>query len=236
MTTAIKLELNAKESKVDISSYRGMVCSLLYLTTSKHDIMFVTCLCARFQDDPKESNQTAMKRIFRYLKGTPNLGIWYPRDFVFDLIGYSDANSRIDRKNMTESSQFLGNNLVSWFRKKQHSVSTSTVEAEYIVPGSCCEQILWMRNQLFDYGLQLENILIFFDNTSAIAITENPVQHSRTKHIDIRYHFIREHVMNGTVELHFVPNEKQLGFIFTKPIDELTFTKLVSELGMLNYS
>ena len=93
-----------------------------------------------------------------------------------------------------------------------------------------------MRNQLFDYGMTVDKIPIFCDNTSAIAITENPVQHSRTKHIDIKYHFIREHVMNGTVELHFVPSEQQIADIFTKPLDESTFTRLVSELGMLNYS
>ena len=87
-------------------------------------------------------------------------------------------------------------------------MSTSTVEAEYVAAGSCCAHILWMRNHLVDYGLQLEKISIFCDNTSAIAITENPVQHSRTRHVDIRYHFIREHVMYGTVELHFVPSEK----------------------------
>ena len=83
-----------------------------------------------------------------------------------------------------------------------------------------------MKNQLLDYGLQVERIHIFCDNTSAIAITENPVQHSRTKHIDIKYHFIREHVMNGTVELYFVPSEKQLADIFTKPLDESTFLKV----------
>ena len=93
-----------------------------------------------------------------------------------------------------------------------------------------------MKNQLLYYGLQVGRIPILCDNTSAIAITENPVQHSRTKHIDIKYHFIREHVMNGTVELHFVPSEKQLADIFTKPLDESTFLRLVSELGMLNYS
>ena len=93
-----------------------------------------------------------------------------------------------------------------------------------------------MKNQLVDYGLQLEKIPIFCDSTSAIAITENPVQHFRTKHIDIRYHFIREHVMNDIVELHFVPSEKQLPDIFTKPLDESTFTRLVSDLGMLNFS
>ena len=113
-------------------------------------------------------------------------------------------------------------------------MSTSTAEAEYIAAGSCCAQILWMRNQLQDYGFVLNKIPIFCDNTSAIAITNNPVQHSRTKHIDIRYHFIREHVINGTVELHFVPTDQQLADIFTKPLDESTFSRLVSELGMLN--
>ena len=93
-----------------------------------------------------------------------------------------------------------------------------------------------MRNQLFYYGFKLEKIPIFCDNTSVIAITQNLVQHSRTKHIDIRYHFIREHVMNGNVELHFFPSEKQLADIFTKPLDESTFSRIVSELGMLNYS
>ena len=93
-----------------------------------------------------------------------------------------------------------------------------------------------MRNQLGDYGLQLEKIPIFCDNTSAIAITENPIQHSTTNHIDIRYHLIREHLINDTVELHFVPSEKQLADIFPKPLDESTFTRLVSDLGMLNYS
>ena len=120
----------------------------------------------------------AIKIIFRYLKGTPNLGIWYPRDSGFDLICYSDADYacfRIDEKSTTGTCQFLGNKLVSWFSKKQHSVSTSTAEVEYIVAGSCCAQVLWLRNQLFDYGLKLENIPIFCDNTSAITITENLV-------------------------------------------------------------
>ena len=214
-----------------------MVGSLLYLTASRPDIMFATCLCARFQSNPKESHLIAIKRIFRYLKGTPNLGLWYPKNNGFDLIGYSDsdyAGCKIDRKSTTGSCQFLGGRLVSWFSKKQHSVSTSTAEAEYIAAGSCCAQILWMKNQLMDYGLVLRDIPIYCDNTSAIAISDNPVQHSRTKHIDIRHHFIREHVEQGTVKLIYVPTDKQLADIFTKPLDEATFNRLVSELGMLN--
>ena len=153
--------------------------------------MFATCLCARFQANPKESHLIAVKHIFKYLKGTSNLGIWYPKGTGFDLIGYTDsdfAGCKIDRMSTSGSCQFLGRRLVSWYSKKQHSVSTSTAEAEYISAGSCCAQILWIRNQLRDYGLLLNKIPIFCDNTSAIAISNNPVQHSRTKHIDIRYH------------------------------------------------
>jgi hypothetical protein len=239
MPTATKLNQDQSGKKVDITNYRGMIGSLLYLTASRPDIMFATCLCARFQADPRESHLIAVKRIFRYLKGTPNFGIWYPKGTGFNLVGYTDsdfAGCKIDRKSTSGSCQFLGRRLVSWQSKKQHSVSTSTAEAEYIAAGSCCAQILWMRNQLRDYGLLLNKIPIFCDNTSAIAISNNPVQHSRTKHIDIRYHFLREHVMNGTVELHFVPTEEQLADIFTKPLDESTFSRLVGELGMLNLS
>ena len=92
------------------------------------------------------------------------MGIWYPRDSGFDLIGYSDADyagCKIDRKSTTGTCQFLGSKLVSWFSKKQHSVSTSTTEAEYIAVGSCCAQVLWMRNELFDYDFKLEKILFF---------------------------------------------------------------------------
>ena len=141
MATATRLEINTKETKVDISNYRGMVGSLLYLTSSRPDIMFSTCLCARFQADPIESLLIAIKRIVRY----PNLGIWYPRDSGFDLIIYSDADyvgCRIDRKSTTDTCQFLGNKLVLWCSNKQHSVSTSTAEAEYIAAGSCCAQVL----------------------------------------------------------------------------------------------
>ena len=133
-----------------------MIGSLLYLTASRPDIMYATCLCARFQADPREPHLTAVKRIFKYLKGTITLGLWYPRDSDFHLIGYSDADfagCKIDRKSTSGSCQFLGDRLVSWYSKKQKSISTSTAEAEYIAAGSCCAQILWMKNQLLDIYL-----------------------------------------------------------------------------------
>ena len=236
---ATKLDKDENGKSIDITQYRGMIGSLLYLTASRPDIMFATCICARFQANPKESHLSSVKRIFRYLKGIPYLGLWYPKESSFDLIGYTDADyagCKIDRKSTSGTCQLLGNRLVSWFSKKQNSVSTSTAEAEYIAAGSCCAQILWMRNQLADYGFDFKSIPIHCDNTSAIAITHNPVMHSRTKHIEIRYHFIRDHVQNGTISLQYIPTENQLADVFTKPLDEFRFNKLISELGMLNLS
>ncbi|KAI3729523.1 hypothetical protein L6452_18183 [Arctium lappa] len=237
MAPPLTLSKDPSGKPVNVTAYRGMIGSLLYLTASRPDIMYSTCLCARYQSEPKESHLIAVKRIFRYLKGTPNLGLWYPKDSGFDLTGYSDsdfAGCKLDRKSTTGGCQLLGGKLVSWTSKKQNSVSTSTAEAEYVAAGSCCSQILWMRNQLLDYDLQLSKIPIYCDSTSAIAIANNPVLHSKTKHIEIRYHFIRDHVMNGDIELHFIPTDFQLADIFTKPLDETRFNFLISELGMLN--
>ncbi|KAI3771634.1 hypothetical protein L6452_02800 [Arctium lappa] len=237
MAPPLTLNKDPSGKPVNVTAYRGMIGSLLYLTASRPDIMYSTCLCARYQSEPKESHLIAVKRIFRYLKGTSNLGLWYPKDSGFDLTGYSDsdfAGCKLDRKSTTGGCQLLGGKLVSWTSKKQNYVSTSTAEAEYVAAGSCCSQILWMRNQLLDYDLQLSKIPIYCDSTSAIAIANNPVLHSKTKHIEIRYHFIRDHVMNGDIELHFIPTDFHLADIFTKPLDETRFNFLISELGMLN--
>ncbi|KAG5532106.1 hypothetical protein RHGRI_026652 [Rhododendron griersonianum] len=148
MSTSTKLDKDEVGKPFDEKKYRGMIGSLLYLTASRPDIMFSVCLCARFQSSPKESHYLAVKRIFRYLIGTPNLGLWYPKGTSIDLIGYSDADfagCSIDRKSTSGTCQFLGHSLVSWFSKKQHSVALSTAEAEYFAVGSCCAQILWMK-------------------------------------------------------------------------------------------
>ena len=238
MSSSTVLSADEDGKSVNSTAYRGMIGSLLYLTASRPDIMFSTCLCARYQANPKESHLSAVKRIFKYLKGTPNLGLWYPINSGFDLIGYSDsdfAGCKIDRKCTTGGAQLLGNKLVSWTSKKQHTVSLSTAEAEYVAAGSCCAQVLWMQHQLSDYGLKVSKTPIFCDSTSAIAISNNPVLHSRSKHIDVRYHFIRDHIEKGDIELYFVGTDFQLADLFTKPLDEQRFNFLLSELGMMNF-
>jgi hypothetical protein len=153
--------------------------------------MLSVCMCARFQSDPKESHLTAVKRILRYLAYTPKFGLWYPRGSTFDLIGYSDADwagCKINRKSTSGTCQFLGRSLVSWASKKQNSVALSTAEAEYIAAGHCCAQLLWMRQTLRDYGYKLTKVPLLCDNEGAIKMADNPIEHSRTKHIAIRYH------------------------------------------------
>nr|GEY23772.1 uncharacterized mitochondrial protein AtMg00810-like [Tanacetum cinerariifolium] len=140
---------------VDVHTYRSMIGSLMYLTSSRPDIMFAVCVCARFQVTPKASHLHAIKRIFRYLKGEPHLGLWYPKDSPFNLVAYLDsdyAGASLDRKSTTGGRQFLGCRLISWQCKKQTVVATSSTEAEYVAAPSCCAQVLWIQNQLLDYG------------------------------------------------------------------------------------
>ncbi|KAJ9549049.1 hypothetical protein OSB04_021592 [Centaurea solstitialis] len=235
MSPSCALDSDPDGKAVDVTTYRGMIGSLMYLTASRPDIMFSTCLCARYQSKPKESHLKAVKRIFRYLKGTVNLGLWYPKGSGYELTGYTDADHggcKLDRKSTTGHIQFLGDKLVSWASKKQNCVSLSTAEAEYVAAASCCSQIIWMRTQLRDYGFKFDKIPIYCDSKSAIAISCNPVQHTKTKHIDIRYHFIKDHVEKGTIELYFVNTEFQLADLFTKALDEKRFNFLITKLGM----
>jgi hypothetical protein len=173
----------------------------------------------------------------RYLVYTPKFGLWYPWGSTFDLIGYSDADwagCKINRKSTSGTCQFLGRSLVSWASKKQNSVALSTTEAEYIAAGHCDTQLLWMRQTRMDYGYKLTKVHLLCDNESAIRMADNPVEHSRTKHIAIRYHFLRDHQQKGNIEIAYINTKEQLADIFTKPLDEQTFTKLRHELNILD--
>nr|GEZ92964.1 hypothetical protein [Tanacetum cinerariifolium] len=232
-----KLKLNLGGKLVDHTDYRSMIGSLMYVTSSRPDIMFTACMCARYRANPNEHHVSVVKRIFRYLKGTINLGLWYPKDSGFDLTAYSDADHagcHLDRKSTFGSVQFLGYKLVCWSSKKQNCVSISTAKFEYVAVSSCCAQVLWMRTQLTDYGFFYDKVPIYCDSKSEIAISCNLVQHTRTKYIDVRYHFIKDHVEKGTIELFFVGTEYQLADLFTKYPPEARFKFLVEKLGMMS--
>jgi hypothetical protein len=184
MPTNGHLDLDEGGKPIDQTLYCSMIGSLLYLTASRPDIMFSVCMCARFKANPKKAHLSVVKRILRYLKHTPSVGLWYPKGATFELIGYSEsdyAGCKIDRKSTSEGCHLLGRSLVSWTSKKQNNVALSTTEAEYIVAGACCTQILYMKQTLLDYGVVLEKVPLLCDNESAVKIANNPVQHCNTK-------------------------------------------------------
>ncbi|GJY35198.1 putative ribonuclease H-like domain-containing protein [Tanacetum coccineum] len=182
---------------VDVHIYRSMIGSLMYLTTSRPDIM----------------------------------------DSPFELVAYTNsdyAGATQDRKDTTGGCQFLGNRLISWQCKKQTVVATSTTEAEYMAAASCCRQVLWIQNQLLDYGYNFTNTVINIDNNSTICIIENVVQHSKTKHIEIRHHFIRDCNAKKLIQMVKMHTDYNVADFLTKGFDAGRFQYLVSSIGMLN--
>ncbi|GJU52131.1 retrovirus-related pol polyprotein from transposon TNT 1-94 [Tanacetum coccineum] len=204
-----KLDEDIQGTPVDTTLYCGVIRSLMYLTSSRPDLIYAVCLCARYQAKPTKKHLNAVKRIFRYLKGTINMGLWYSKDTGMSLTAYADANHagcQDTIRSTSGSAQFLGDKLVSWSSKKQKSTAISSTKAEYIAL------------------------------SSEIALCCNNVQHSRAKHIDVRYHFIKEGVENGIVELYFVWTEYQLTDIFTKHLPRERFNFLIEKLGMRSLS
>ncbi|GJZ13265.1 hypothetical protein Tco_0548495 [Tanacetum coccineum] len=226
-----------------------MIGSLMYLTSSRPDIMFVVCACARFQVTLKVSHLQAVKRIFRYLKGQPKLGLWYLKDSPFDLEAYTDsdyAGASLDRKSKIGGCQFLRRRLISWQCKKQTVVANFTTEAEYVAVFSCCGQVLWIQNQLLDYGYNFMNTKIFIDNESTICIVKNLVFHSKTKHIEIRHHFIRDSYEKRLIQVIKIHTDHNAADLLTKAFDccqarvnaarLLTTARLPLELQLLRSS
>nr|GEZ56771.1 hypothetical protein [Tanacetum cinerariifolium] len=193
-----KLDLDQNGTPINATKYHSMIGALMYLTSSRLDIVHATCLCARYQAKPTEKHLKEVKKIFCYLQGTVNMGLWYTKDSSFKLTGFSDA-------------YYAG--------CKDTFKSTSGGE-----------------KLLTDYGFHFNKLPIYWDSKSAIAISCNLVQHSRTKHIAVRYHFIKEHVENGTIELYFVKTDYQLADIFTKALPTDCFNYLVRRLGMRSLS
>ncbi|GKB26180.1 retrovirus-related pol polyprotein from transposon TNT 1-94 [Tanacetum coccineum] len=202
-----KLDLDKNGTLVDATKYRSMIDALMYHTSSRPDIVHATCLCARYQAKPTEKHLKEVKRIFCYLRGTVNTGLWYTKDSSFELTGFSDADyarCKDTFKSTSGGTQFLGDKLGASHRKSK---------------------------TLTDYGFHFNKIPIYCDLKSAIAISCKPVQHSRTKHIVVRYHFIKEHVEKGTIELYFVKTDYQLADLLTKALLVDRFNYLVRRLA-----
>ena len=236
IATGTKLSKGTDEKSVNQKEFRKLIGSLLYLTATRPDIVYAVTLCARYQSDPKESHLMAAKRILRYIKGTVNYGLHYGRTDGLALYGFTDADwagDVDDRRSTSGGAFYLGSKCVAWHSRKQNSVTLSTTEAEYVAATHATTQMLWMRQQLADLKVEVELPLqLGCDNQSAINLTRNPVQHSRSKHIDIRYHFIKERVEDGELKLEYVPTKEQLADIFTKPLPKEAFQNLRLRLGV----
>ncbi|GKB48870.1 putative ribonuclease H-like domain-containing protein [Tanacetum coccineum] len=217
-TTSTPIETNKALLKdeeaedVDVYLYILMIGSLMYLTSSRPDIMFAVCACARFQVTPKVSHLHVVKRIFRYLKGQPKLGLWYPKDSPFDLEAFSDsdyAGASLDKKSTT---------------------------GEYVAAANSHGQVLWIQNQMLDYGFNFMNTKIHIDNESTICIVKNPVFHSKTKHIEIRHHFIRNSYEKKLIQVIKIHTDHNVADLLTKAFDVSRFNFLIASIGILNLS
>ncbi|GJY72003.1 putative ribonuclease H-like domain-containing protein [Tanacetum coccineum] len=192
-------------SDVDVHLYRSMIGSLMYLTASRPDIMFAVCACSRVSS--------------------------------FDLEAYSDsdyAGANLDRKSKIGGCQFLGRRLISWQCKKQTIVATSTTETEYVAAANYCGQVLWIQNQMLDYGFNFMNTKIYIDNESTICIVKNPVYHSKTKHIAIRHHFTRDAYEKKLIQVLKIHIDNNVADLLTKAFNLSRFQFLVVTIGMIN--
>ncbi|KAM1182925.1 hypothetical protein ACFX19_001361 [Malus domestica] len=187
-------------------------------------------------ENPTTTHLKTAKRILRYLKGTVNFGLFYSSSSNYKLVGYSDsdwAGDSDDRKSTTGFVFFMGDTAFTWMSKKQPIVTLSTCEAEYVVATSCVCHAIWLRNLLKELSIPQEELTeIYVDNKSAIALAKNPVFHDRSKHIDTRYHYIRECITRNDVQVEYVKSQDQVADIFTKPLKQEDFVRLRNSIGV----
>ncbi|GKC84352.1 hypothetical protein Tco_1140069 [Tanacetum coccineum] len=191
---------------------------------------------SKYQENPKTTHLEAVKHIFRYIRGTSHLGLWYPKGTRIETIVYADfdhAGDYVDRKSTSGVCTFMRCCLTSWFAKKQRALSISMTEAEYVSTEKACQQALWMKQALIDYGICLDDVPIMCDNKGVIDLSKNPVQHSRTKHIEIHHHFLCDNVQKGNIFVEKVASKDNIADIFTKPLKHEVFNYLRLGLGMM---
>jgi hypothetical protein len=238
MELSTKLSRYDEGDEVDENLYRSLIGSLRYLTYIRPDIMFVVGVASRYMESLRTSHWKAAKRILRYVRGSVDLGLHYLKTNNFKLIGYSDSDwygDIDDRKSISGFTFYVGDKVFTWLSKKKAIVTLLTCEVEYVAVSLCVNHVIWLRNLLYDLKLpQLEATEIRVDNKSAIELTKNPVHHERSKHIDVRYHSIREHIKEKEVRVTHVPSNDQVVDIFTKALSRPLVKNCRRKLRMMN--
>ena len=240
--TSVKLVKDDGLSKpVNPMKYQSMVGSLLYAAiATRPDIAQVVGVVSKFNSCLNEAHLTAVKRIFRCLKGTMNFGLKYEKSADAELIGFADADwaGDIDDRHSTTGNVFImAGGAISWLSRKQPVVSFSTTEAEYVSLCTATQEAVWLRKLLSDIkAVPTRPTTIREDNQGAIAVARNPVSHARTKHIHIKYHYVREALNNGVIELVYCPTEQMTADILTKPLPHSRYEVLRSDMGLKEFS
>ena len=234
--SGVKLSLTCTSPEVDATLYRQLVGSLLYLTHSRPDISFVVGLVARYMQHPHESHWKAAKRIIRYIRGTVQFGIHYSTGATPLLVGFTDsdwAGDPDDRKSTAGYVFTLGSGPITWACKKQSALALSSAEAEYRAAVQASKEAMWLRQILSEFGFEQQHpTTLWCDNQSAIQLCKDPVQHQRSKHIELHMHFIRKLLTDHVLEVLYCPTEDQVADIFTKTLTEAKFTKLRPMVGV----
>jgi hypothetical protein len=237
MITNLKKLNSFEPDKVNPTIYRQLIGCLMYWTNTRPDICFVVNTLSQHMVDPREVHWIATKHILRYLKGTIEFGLQYLQGDQINLVGYSDsywAGSTTDRKSTSGCFFSLGSGVISWYNRKQKSVALSSTEAEYMAAIQTSCEAIWLRKMLRNiFETDLVPTTIFCDNQSCIKLSENPVFHDKSKHIEIRYHFIRDTIQKGVVKLQYISTNEQVANILTKALPKGNFEYFREKMGVL---
>lgn len=237
-----KLTKDENGEKVDETMFKQLARSLMYLTVTSPDLIFGVCLLSRYMASSRVSHWAAAKRILRYLKGTMEFGILYRRGESSspNLMAFMDsdyAGDLDDRRSMIGCVFLMASGAISWASKKQPVVALSTTEAEYIAASFCATQYVWLRRVLEKIGATEKSATVIqCDNSSTIQLSKHPVLHGKSKHIEVRFHYLRNLVNDEIVKLEYCTTGNQVADIFTKPLKLEQFEKLRALLGMVNLS